>query len=100
MAVASAPATAIDRKACGLPVDARGPGQARAGFPAGVAHSARRVLAGESSRPTVEHLVGRGWSVTTLAQLAERELQRIPRPVGVSQWLLFAARIAKPAASL
>jgi len=65
-------------------------GQGR--VPAGVAFSPG-VLAQANLQADVEALVGRGWSVTTLAQLAERELQRIPPQWVGSQWLLFAARI-------
>jgi len=81
----------------GLPVDARGPGSARPGsgtewpFKPG-------VLAQANLQADVEALVGRGWSVTTLAQLAERSCNGIP-PQG---WFPVAAvrcSDSKPAAS-
>jgi len=51
------------------------------------------VLGQENLQADVEALVGQGWVITTLGQLAERELQRIPPQWVDAQWLLFAARI-------
>ena len=41
----------------------------------------------------VEAVVARGWAITTLAQLAEQELQRIPPHWIGSQCMLFSGRI-------
>jgi exopolysaccharide biosynthesis polyprenyl glycosylphosphotransferase len=41
----------------------------------------------------VEAVVARGWAITTLAQLAEQELQRIPPHWIGNQWMLFSGRI-------
>ncbi|MCT0214709.1 MULTISPECIES: sugar transferase [unclassified Synechococcus] len=60
--------------------------------PGGVAISPA-VLGQANIQGGVETVVARGWAITTLAQLAEQELQRIPpRWVG-DQWMLFSGRI-------
>ena len=60
--------------------------------PGGVALSPE-VLGEANVQGGVEAVVARGWAITTLAQLAEQELQRIPPHWVGDQWMLFSGRI-------
>ena len=60
--------------------------------PGGVALSPG-VLDQPNVQGGVEAVVARGWAITTLAQLAEAELQRIPPHWIGNQWMLFSGRI-------
>jgi len=87
MAAPRPPATALIESLPASLSDARGPWQARAGFrpeclqPRG--GSPRRNL------QAMGGIGGGGWSVTTLAQLAERGAATHPFPSGGSQWAAF-----------
>jgi len=60
--------------------------------PGGVALSPG-VLGQPDVQGGVEAVVANGWAITTLAQLAEQELQRIPPHWVGDQWMLFSGRI-------